>query len=91
MNLQLYISSKDQEKASFAESLVRSVLKEGGANLFSLSIVDVDLDPKSVDADNVSHIPTVVISQDKEIYPLTGDQGLDEGFLRRVLGIPLND
>ena len=91
MQLHLYISSKDPEKAASAEALLKKVLEESGADLFSLSIVDVDRDPESPHADNVTHTPTVVVTQEKVIYSFSGDSGLDEGHLRRILDLPLTD
>lgn len=91
MQLRLYLSSKQPEKAASAEALLRNILDEAGTNLFSLTVVDVDRDQASARADNVTHTPTVVVSQDKEIYSFAGDPGLDEGHLRRILGLPLRD
>lgn len=91
MQLRLYVSPKEPERAASAEALLRNVLDEGGASLFSLTVVDVDRYPASARADNVTHTPTVVVSQDKEIYSFAGDAGLDEGHLRRILGLPLRD
>ena len=91
MNLRLYLSAKEPEKGASAEALLRSVLKEGGADLFSLSVLDLDADPAKAIEDNVSDAPTVVVSQEKQIYSFAGDPGLDEGHLRRILGLPLRD
>ncbi len=91
MQLHLYISSKDPEKTASAEALIKRILKEAGADLFSLSIVDVDRDPASAHEDNVTDTPTVVVTQEKVIYSFSGDPGLDEGHLRRILSLPLRD
>lgn len=82
MQVRLYLSSKEPERAASAEALLRNVLGEGGTNLFTLTVVDVDRDPAIAKADNITHTPTIVVSQDKEIYVFAGDPGLDEGHLR---------
>lgn len=88
MQLRLYISPKEPAQSASAEALLRGILEEGGENLFSLSVVDIEREEARAKSDDITRTPTIVVSQDKEVYSFANDPGLDEGHLRRMLGLP---